>query len=96
MENEKLRFQEAEKLITYILIGCAALFIIFLFAAGFGVIWLKVICAIIAMIACALCLAYLYMTKLLLRPKSIWMTLSAAALIICILFSWILNFPSPL
>ena len=28
MENEKLRFQEAEKLITYILIGCAALRVI--------------------------------------------------------------------
>ena len=96
MENEKLRFQEAEKIMTYILIGCTALFIVFLFAAGFGVIWLKVISAIIAIIACLLCLVYLYMTKLLLRPRSIWMTLGAAALIVCILFSWILNFPSPL
>lgn len=96
MENNKTRFQNAERLLTYILIGCAALFVIYLFAAGFGVIWLKAITSIIAIITCSLCLAYLYMTKLLFQPRSIWMTYASAAIIVCLLFSLILRFPSPL
>ena len=96
MENNKTRFQNTERLLTYILIGCAAMFVIYLFAAGFGVIWLKAITAIIAIITSGLCLAYLYITKLLLAPRSFWMTVAAGSLLICLLFSLILGFPSPL
>ena len=37
----------------------------------------------------------LYMTRELLRRRSIWMTLAAACVIICVLVSLILKFPSP-
>lgn len=96
MENNKNRYKEMEKYMTLALSGSGVLFVIFLIAAGFGIIWLKVLTAIIAILVCGLCLAYLYMAKLLLAPRSLWMTMAAGAIIICLLFSWILGFPSPL
>lgn len=85
-----------EKYMTGALIGDALLFIVYLIAAGTGVIWLKILSSIIAIILSVLCLVYLYLTKLLTRPQSLWMTTAAGAVLICILFSLVLNFPSPL
>ena len=96
MENDKTRFAQFERKFTYLLIGTAILFIIFLIASGCGITWLKVITAIITIFICLLCLAYLYMTKLLTQPRSLWMTTAASAILLCLLFSLILNFPSPL
>ena len=96
MENNKNRYKEMEKNMTLVLIGAAILFVIFLIAAGCGIIWLKILTAIIAILVCGLCLAYLYMTRLLTAPRSLWMSAAAGSIIICTIFSWILGFPSPL
>lgn len=96
MENNKNRYQQMQLYMSAALIAAAALFIVYLIAAGCGIIWLKVITAVFAIIISALCLAYLYITKLILAPRSIWMTFAAGAVILCTLFSLILNFPSPL
>ena len=96
MTNEAKRFKQMERVMTAVLIAAAVLFIIYLIAAGNGIIWLKVLMAIITILVCGLCLAYLYMTKLLLRPKTMWMTTAAGAILICLLFSLIFNFPSRL
>lgn len=96
MENAKNRYKIAEKYMTSALITSVLLFVLYLIAAGCGIIWLKVLTAIIAILVCSLCLAYLYVTKLLLAPRSLWMMVAAASVIICLLFSLILGFPSPL
>ena len=96
MENTKNRYNEMEKYMTLALIGCAVIFLIYLIASGFGIIWLKVIMAIISIITSGLCLAYLYVTKILTAPRSLWITVAASSLLICVLFSLILNFPAPL
>lgn len=96
MDGTKNRYKEMEKYMTVMLLCAALLFIVYLFAAGFGIIWLKVLTAIIAILICGLCLAYLYLTKLLLAPRSFWMTAAAGSILICLLFSLILGFPSPL
>ena len=96
MENNKNRYKEMEKYMTLVLIGATILFVIFLIAAGCGIIWLKILTAIIAILVCGLCLAYLYMTRLLTAPRSLWMSAAAGSIIICTIFSWILGFPSPL
>lgn len=90
------RFKKFETIMTRTLIAAAVLFLIYLIASANGVIWLKVITAIITILICVLCLVYLYMTKLLTRPKTLWMTTAAAAMIICLFFSLLLNFPSKL
>lgn len=96
MTKDAKRFKQMETIMTAVLIAAAILFIIYLIAAGNGIIWLKAVMAIITILICGLCLAYLYMTKLLLRPKTMWMTLAAGAIIVCLLFSLILNFPAKL
>ncbi|MBQ8909893.1 MAG: hypothetical protein IJY91_02490 [Oscillospiraceae bacterium] len=96
MTKDAKRFKQMETIMTAVLIAATVLFIIYLIAAGNGIIWLKAVTAIITILVCGLCLAYLYVTKLLLRPKTMWMTLAAGAIIICLLFSLILNFPAKL
>ena len=96
MDGTKNRYKEMEKYMTVMLLCAALLFIVYLFAAGFGIIWLKVLTAIIAILICGLCLAYLYLTKLLLAPRSFWMAAAAGSILICLFFSLILGFPSPL
>ena len=95
MVDDKTRFEEFEKKFTLLLIGTAILFIIFLIASGCGTTWLKVITAIITIAVCILSLAYLYMTKLLTQPRSLWMTTASAAILLCLLFSLIVGFPAP-
>jgi hypothetical protein len=84
-----------EQRITYALIISAFFFIVYLFAAGAGTIWLKVISAIVSILVSCLCLVILFLSKELLRQRSLWMTVAAIAIIICTVFSLILNFPSP-
>ena len=95
MGDNANRYQEMERWVTRILLGSLGAFLVFLIAAGCGIVWLKVLMAIIAIIACGLCLGHLYLTQELSKPRSRWMVLGAAAIIICIVFSLILNFPSP-
>ena len=95
MANHRLSYKKMERYMTYTLIADAAVFVIYLFAAGAGVIWLKAITAIVAILASGLCLGYLYLTEELLRRRSLWMTVAGAAILLCVLVSLILNFPSP-
>jgi len=71
------------------------LFIIYLIAAGNGVIWLKATAAVLTILVSLLCLAFLYLNKEIYRQRSLWMSACALAILVCVLFSLILNFPSP-
>ena len=95
MENQKTRYQKMQLKMCAALALDLILFIVYLIVAGNGIIWLKVIIAILAILLSLLCLAFLYLTKELLRQRSLWMSVMAAAIAICLLFSLILNFPSP-
>ena len=95
MRKRNNRYKQMELKMTCTLLGIFVFFIIYLFAAGFGVIWLKVITSIITIAASLLCLGFLFLTQELLRRRSLWMTAAAAALLLCTLFSLILGYPSP-
>ena len=95
MANQRNRYKEMERMMSNVLAADFLLFILFLIASGCGIIWLKVISSILAILLSGLCLAFLYLSKELLRTRSLWMSVSAAAIIICTLFSLLLNFPSP-
>ena len=95
MAQRNNRYKEMEQYMTYALIADAVLFVLYLICAGSGIIWLKVILAILAITLSGLCLACLYLSRELLRQRSLWMTVCAGAVAICILVSLILNFPSP-
>jgi hypothetical protein len=95
MAKQNNRYKMMDRYMTYALIADATLFVLYLLFAGFGVLWGKVLFAILGILVSAACLGFLYLTGELLRKRSLWMTAAAAAVIICILVSLIANFPSP-
>ena len=93
--TNQIKYQQLQWYLTYALIAAAGLFALYLVFAGFGIVWLKVVTAVLAILLSFGCLVILYMRKELLRPRSLWMTTAAAAIILCLIFSLVLNFPSP-
>ena len=95
MNKQKSRYKQMEKYMTYAILGDLLFFILFWASAGAGIVWAKVITAIVTILVSILCLLYLFLTKELLRPRSLWMTAASGAILICLLFALILNVPSP-
>lgn len=95
MSQNKSRYGQMRRNMSFILIGDLLFFILYLLGAGNGVVWLKVLCAVITLLASALILCYLYLTQELFRKRSLWMTVAAGAIAFCVLYSLVLNFPSP-
>ena len=89
------RYKEMERNLTYGLLADAGLFVLYLICAGSGVIWLKVILSIFCIALSAFILWLLYVSKELTKKRSLWITTGAAAILVCLIFSLILNFPSP-
>lgn len=95
MSNRPNRYKEMERNITIALIVDLILFVAFLIASGTGTTWLKVITFIMLLVLSGLCLSVLYLTREILRQRSLWMTVAATAILVCAIFSLILRFPSP-
>ncbi len=95
MARKNNRYKEMERYLTCGLIAELLLFIFYLIAAGNGVIWLKVLLAVFALLISIGSLGFLYLTRELLRRRSLWMTAAAASIAVCILASLILSFPAP-
>ncbi len=95
MAGRSNRYRKMEQYMTCAIVADAVLFVLYLIFAGRGIVWAKVLFAIIAIIVAALILVYLYMTREMFRRRSLWMSTAAAAVVICTLFSLILNYPRP-
>ena len=94
-KNEYKRYKENERIWIYGVIADAGIFALYLLMAGLGVVWLKWILAIAAVLLSAAGLASLYLTGELRRQRSLYLTAGFGAVIVVILFSLILNYPSP-
>lgn len=95
MADRKNRYQQLESVMTIVLIADAVLFVLYWIFAAVGIVWLKAFVAILCILVSAACLGFLFLTQELLRPRSKWMTYSAGALLLIVVLSLILNFPSP-
>ena len=95
MAERKNSYKQLEFYLTIAVIVNAALFFIYMICAGTGVTWAKIFLAILCLVLSVGTLAVLYIKKELLRPRSLWMTLAAGAVLLLLLFSLVLNFPSP-
>jgi len=93
--DKRARYKQMETIMTAVLCLDAVVFVAYLVLAGMGMIGLKVTTAILCLLISGAALYFLYMTKELLRKRSLWMTLTAACIILCVLVSLILNFPAP-
>lgn len=85
------RYKEMERYMTYALLADLLFFILYLCCAG--IIWLKVIFSILVIVLSGSSLFYLYVTKELLKQRSLWMSAAAASMLVCLLFSLLVNFP---
>ena len=92
---KRMRYKQIDQLLTRVLIADTAVFILYLVFASFGIGALKIITAIIALIGSGLCLFYLYTLGEFKKARSRWLVMGFGAIILCILVSLILNFPSP-
>lgn len=95
MGKNRARYKKMETIMTAVLCLDAAVFLLYLIFAGLGMVGLKVTTAVLCFLISGAALYFLYMTRELLRKRSIWMTLAAACIILCVLASLILRFPAP-
>ncbi len=95
MSQRKTRFRDFERYITLCLAVATILFFLFLSAAGSGNVGLKIFLALLSVLDSSYCLWLLYKKQELKRRRSFWMSIWAVCVIVCILASIILNFPSP-
>lgn len=92
---KRSRYRQMEDNFTKILIADALVFVLYLVAAAMGVTSLKVITAIVAILASLLCLGFLHVSGETRKRRSLWMVTGFGAVTICTLLSLILDFPSP-
>lgn len=95
MEERRNRYKDLEQLMTVLLIAAAVDFLLFLIFSGVGILWVKVVTAIFAILMPLLSLAFLYISQELLRQRSLWLTTGFASILVCTIVSLICNFPSP-
>ncbi len=91
--EKRNRYQQMQQMMTKALITDAAAFIIYLIAAGNGVLWLKVVAAIASIVISLGSLALLYLSQELLRKRSLWLSTGFFSVFMCVLASLILAFP---
>ena len=89
------RYKDIERVLTMILIGDAAVFLLYMIFAGLGIGWLKVITTIINVVASLGCLGLLYISGEMKKARSRWLVLGFGAILICLIVSLLLNYPSP-
>lgn len=95
MASKTNRYRIMERYMTFALCLDAILFVLYMIVAGNGIIWLKVILTLLCLGLSGILLWFLYMTKELLKQRSLWITTGACAIVLCLFISLILNFPSP-
>ena len=93
--SKKSRYKAMETVVTAALCLDAVIFMAYLIFAGAGMVALKITAVVLCFLISGAVLYFLYITHELLRKRSIWMTLAAACIILCILVSLILKFPAP-
>ena len=90
---QRNRYQDLSRLMTIALIIAAVFFVLYLIFAGVGIIWAKVLTAILAILLPVLCLGFLYMSQELLKQRSLWLTTGFGGILVCTVVSLLTNFP---
>lgn len=95
MASNQNRYKLLERLLTIILCTDAVVFIVYLVSASAGILWLKVVTAVISFALSAYILWVLYASKEIGKQRSLWITTGSAAIALCLLVSLIVNYPYP-
>ena len=89
------RYKEIERALTYALIVDFIIFVLYMVFAGIGLTPLKIITTIVVVVASVGSLALLYMTGEMKKARSRWLVLGFGCILLCLLVSLLLNYPSP-
>lgn len=95
--NRKKRnaFRKLEQMLTRVILGALAVFLLMLVAAANGIGWLKWLLAVPVILVSGLGGALLILKQEHKRRRSWWMLASLAGLLLCTLVSLITGFPAP-
>lgn len=95
--NPKRRntFRRFERILTQVILGALAVFLLMLVAAANGIGWLKWILALAVILVSGLGTALLVAKQEHRRRRSWWILASFAALLLCTLVSLIVGYPAP-
>ena len=93
MGKNRMNYRDLDRKMTLVILATTAIFLLYLICCIAPILWLKVITAIVAILSCSLSLAWLYLTKEILRQRSLWLTTGFGGILICVLVSLITGFP---
>ena len=88
-------FRKFERMMTRIILGTLAVFLMMLAASALGIGWLKWLLAISVILVSALGTALLVLKQEHRRRRSWWMLASFVSLLVCTLTSLLLGYPAP-
>jgi len=95
MEEKNKRFHDLELFLTILAALVLAFFVIYIVVSFMGLLVLKIICAVFLFALCGFGLWILYVNKELFRQRSLWLTCSFCAAIVCTLVSLLAGYPCP-
>lgn len=84
-----------EQFMTITLFVALAFFVLYLIMAGCGIVAMKIVFAILALLLCAASLFVLYTSREMLKPRSLWLSTAFASLVICTIVSLLCKYPAP-
>ena len=85
------RYKEFERTMTAAVLADAAFFVLYLIFSG--VLWLKVVLAVLTLVVSVGGLVVMYLSQELLKNRSLWMSCGFFAVLVCTVVSLILAFP---
>ena len=88
-------FRKLERLLTKVILGDTAAFVLMLIAAAFGVGWLKWLMAVPVLLVSGLSCALLILKQEHKKRRSWWMLAAFGSLLVCTLVSLVLGYPVP-
>ena len=89
------RYRELENLMTKVILGDAAVFLLYLLFSDKELIAMKVMTAIVAIVGSLLSLAWLLLTGEFTRRRSLWMVTGFSCIFLLMLVSLLLGYPCP-
>lgn len=95
MNDNQSNFHFFEQFMTIMLFVGLVFFVFYLIMAGVGLLVMKVIFAILAIILSGVSIFMLYTSKELLKQRSLWLTTAFFSIILCTLVSLLCNYPAP-
>lgn len=95
MNENQSSYRFFEQFMTIVLFVGLAFFLLYLIMAGVGLVVMKIIFAVLAILLSGVCLFILYTSKEWLKPRSLWLTAAFASIIVCTVVSLLCNYPAP-